>query len=727
METGAGGDGAPGVGAPGGGASVSFAPGDPSSKLLELERTLAAKDAVMEPGVMDSLRTYVASGGKPAAAIELLSENYRGYAQMSSLVCGWLELTEETEPSAHKHAQARAAQFSPLSPVAQLKDRGGDASAAATPRYYGDEDDTPQGGTTAPRIDATPPGSGFGAGGGAGPSAVAEALEGWRGRVRRDETFFLEQLIRRTFDPRLVDAVTGRPTWLTQLLHSDRGRGVLFSLAEKHPDCLLITVAIQHAWQHGHADEVKALGPAAASYFSIFHELLADHFRDLIGAGDDEARLAEATGAIRTACCQSLATYLFAQMMLADLANGGDAGLGAAQAAQSRAFATRVSQELRAAAAAAHGAGVVRRVAPLLAASDADAAATAVVGDLLQAADDFKRRRGTGLAAFPPETLRKLRDAYLGDEETSAGADVAGAAARLPAASRADGSDPDRPVAVFSNSPSTAPLRSPELLRALFDEAFRWDPNADPARNATARARCFDLIATATCGADEFGETRANLAAVFEWCAGTTRGVPLALEEGSSPFLETVRHPVPAAGALAWVKSAMGNPEHYKQVHAAANTAAYLHVVSEICKAHPRLRAEALETVSAAIGAMGKGANEQTHLATLDVAVELVELGLVLPALRAASEKWRRVVDPSHLRYFAGEVLEVAGPPYSGAFAAAALELLRAANAGKGMTRACDEFAEQCRRQRARGALQPPLSQDLDEVLDRLAGSGAGR
>jgi negative elongation factor C/D len=199
----------------------------------------------------------------------------------------------------------------------------------------------------------------------------------------------------------------------------------------------------------------------------------------------------------------------------------------------------------------------------------------------------------------------------------------------------------------------------------------------------------------------------------------------LCLEEGSSPFLETITHPVPAAGALAWVKSAMGNPEHYKQVHAAANTAAYLHVVSEICKAHVRLRLEALETVTAAIAAMGKGANEQTHLATLDVAVELVEHGLVLPALRAATDKWRRDVDPSHLRYFAGEVLEVAGPPYSGAFAAAALELLRAANAGKGMTRACDEFVEQCRRQRARGALQPPLSKDLDEVLDRLAGSGA--
>ena len=725
MEAGGGGDGSPGVGAPsvgapGGGASVSFAPGDPSSKLLELERTLAAKDAVMEPGVMDSLRTYVASGGKPEAAIELLSENYRGYAQMSSLVCGWLELTEENEPSAHKHA-GRAAEFSPLSPVAQLKDRGGDASAAATPRYYGDEDDTPQGGTTAPRVDTTPPGSGFAAGVGAG-AAVAEALEGWRGRVRRDEIFFLELLIRKTFDPRLVDAVKGRPTWLTQLLHSDRGRGVLFSLAEKHPNCLLITVAIQHAWQHGHADEVKALGPAAASYFSIFHELLADHFRDLISAGDDEARLAEATGAIRTACCQSLATYLFAQMMLADLANGGDAGLGSAQATQSRAFATRVSQELRAAAAAAHGASVVRRIAPLLAASDADAAAATVVGDLLQAADDFKRRRGTGLAAFPPETLRKLRAMYLDDDEESAAAPSGSlAAARLPEA-------PERSnEKASSEKPSTAPLQSPELLRALLDEAFRWDPNADPARNAEARARCFDLIARATCDDDEFGETRGKLAAVFDWCVGTTRGVPLALEEGSSPFLETVRHPVPAAGALAWVKSAMGNPEHYKQVHAAANTAAYLHIVSETCKAHPRLRLEALETVTAAISAMGKGANEQTHLATLDVAVELVEHGLVLPALRAASEKWRRVVDPSHLRYFAGEVLEVAGPPYSGAFAAAALELLRAANASGGMTRACDEFVEQCRRQRARGALQPPLNEDLDEVLDRLSGSGKGR
>ena len=281
-------------GAPGVVPTVRFASPDDSSKLLELERLLAAKDAVMEPGVMDSLRVYVASGGRPAAAIELLSENYRGYAQMASLVCGWLELTEDMEPGGgHKHEGNTAGGFTPLSPVAHFgkdKDRGGDASAAATPRYYGDEDDkddTPQGGTTVRRTESTPTKH---ESCGNTPGAVAEALLGWRTRVRRDETFFLEKLIRKKFDPRKVDAVKGRPTWLTLLLNSDRGRNVLFTLAEKHPNCLLIQVAIQHAWQHGHQDEVKALGPAAASYFSIFHQLLADHFRDLISAG--EVRLA---------------------------------------------------------------------------------------------------------------------------------------------------------------------------------------------------------------------------------------------------------------------------------------------------------------------------------------------------------------------------------------------------------------------------------------------------
>ena len=433
--------------------------------------------------------------------------------------------------------------------------------------------------------------------------------------------------------------------------------------------------------------------------------------------------------AITSAGCQSLATYLFAQMMLADLANGGEAGLAGGDGGdnkegvmsgaggdtdsnnirdtQSKALATRVSQELAAAATSAHGASVVRRIAPLLAATDADAVAMTAVGELLQAADDSRRRRGGGCGAFPPEMLKKLRAMYF--EEVPDGADAM---------------ETPPETSLPHEKPSTTPLRTPELLASLFQEAFRWDPGVDINRETRTRDACFDLIAAATT-ADGDGErldAASALRLTHDSLASTTRGAPLSLDEESSVLTTLHSSAVAAAGALAWVKSAMGNPEHYKQVYAATNTAVYLQVMSEVAKKWPRLRGQALDVITCALHAMGKGANEHTHLATLDTAVELVELGLVLPALDAATSAWQLHIDPSHLRYFAGEVLEVAGPPDSGAFAAAALRLLNAANAGKGMTRSADEFVEQCRRQRARGALTPALDKTLDAVLDRLAG-----
>ena len=48
------------------------------ASLLELEAALGRTDAVMEPRVERTLREYVAAGGRPAAAVQLLSEGYRG-------------------------------------------------------------------------------------------------------------------------------------------------------------------------------------------------------------------------------------------------------------------------------------------------------------------------------------------------------------------------------------------------------------------------------------------------------------------------------------------------------------------------------------------------------------------------------------------------------------------------------------------------------------------------
>ena len=722
----------PGMSAPPG-TSVSFAEPPGESKLLALERTLAAKDAVMEPEVLATLRDYVANGGKPAAAIELLSENYRGYAQMTGLVCKWLEITEpEGEKAGAGGAGHQRAGSGGIS--AAVSPQAGRGSGAATPTFGrpagAEDDDTPQGGGTMPRTGSAAFGLASGGGGGERANTptgqirdkTAAALRNWRARVRKDEMWFLERLIRRKFDPRRVDAAKGRPAWMQRLLVSDRGRAVLFSLAEAHPNCLLITIAIQHAWQHGHADEVRALGPAAASYFSIFHELLAEHFTALIAAGDDEDRRMGAVDVIKRACTQSLATYLFAQMMLADLARGGDAGLaGGGSSKAVSALASRTSRELEAAAAATHGSSTVRKIAPLLAESDADAVATAVAGDLLLTTEEERRRRGTeGVSVAPPlprGILKKLHALYLDDGHHGS------APPRHPPIAPPPGMGPPPGMAPPpSERPGANPLRQPELLRSLFDEAFRCNvgaaASADPGR-AESRAQCVDLIVRAVTdgGEDEVAEARRAL-------ESATRALEAAAR-GSAPEPESFRglvgYPPAAAGVIAWVSSAMGDPEHYRQVHAGASNQVYFGMLARAAVAQPRLRERALDAVGAALAAMGKGSSEALHLGALDVAVEMVEAGHVLPTIEAATERWSRHVDPSHLRYFAGEVLEVAGPPYGGRFASAMVRLLRGANHRRGMNRAIDEFVAQVRRQREGGRLHPNLAKEDDTFLDYLA------
>ena len=710
---------------------MSFAEPPGESKLLDLERTLAAKDAVMEPEVLATLRDYVANGGKPAAAIELLSENYRGYAQMTGLVCKWLEITEPEEEKAGAggagHQRAGSGGIS-----AAVSPQAGRGSGAATPTFGrpagAEDDDTPQGGGTMPRTGSAAFGLASGGGGerahtptGQIRDKTAAALRNWRARVRKDEMWFLERLIRRKFDPRRVDVAKGRPAWMQRLLISDRGRAVLFSLAEAHPNCLLITIAIQHAWQHGHADEVRALGPAAASYFSIFHELLAEHFTALIAAGDDEDRRADAVDVIKRACTQSLATYLFAQMMLADLARGGDAGLGGGSSKAVSALASRVSRELEAAAAATHGSSTVRKIAPLLAESDADAVATAVAGDLLLTTEEERRRRGiegnaAGVAPpLPRGILKKLHALYLDDSTRDA-------IAPPPGMGPPPGIAPPSSNANASERPGANPLRQPELLRSLFDEAFRCNvgaaASADPGR-AQSRAQCVDLIVRAVTdgGEDAVAEARRAL-------ESATRALEAAAR-GSAPepesFRDLVGYPPAAAGVIAWVSSAMGDPEHYRQVHAGASNQVYFGMLARAAVSQPRLCERALDAVGAALAAMGKGSSEALHLGALDVAVEMVEAGHVLPVIEAATERWSRHVDPSHLRYFAGEVLEVAGPPYGGRFASAMVRLLRGANARRGMNRTIDEFVAQVRRQREGGRLHPNLAKEDDTFLDYLA------
>ena len=53
---------------------------------------------------------------------------------------------------------------------------------------------------------------------------------------------------------------------------------LLFKLADRHQNCLLIDLAIQHAWR---ASRREARARVGSAYFGVFHELMADHFMSL--------------------------------------------------------------------------------------------------------------------------------------------------------------------------------------------------------------------------------------------------------------------------------------------------------------------------------------------------------------------------------------------------------------------------------------------------------------
>jgi hypothetical protein len=50
---------------------------------------LAAPDSVMEPKVLDWIKECLSAGKQPKDLLELLSDNYTGFAQMANLLYDW--------------------------------------------------------------------------------------------------------------------------------------------------------------------------------------------------------------------------------------------------------------------------------------------------------------------------------------------------------------------------------------------------------------------------------------------------------------------------------------------------------------------------------------------------------------------------------------------------------------------------------------------------------------
>eukprot|EP00879_Flechtneria_rotunda_P021413 GHRR01022570.1.p1 GENE.GHRR01022570.1~~GHRR01022570.1.p1 ORF type:complete len:302 (+),score=121.38 GHRR01022570.1:122-1027(+) len=271
--------------------------------LSELEARMRAPDSIMEPGVLQLLKEYLRAGGKPQAAIEDLSENFSGYAQMCNVMCRWLEIADVRVPGSNGSSKATTA-------------------AAATGHAAGH----------------------------AHPAAAT--AEGARsdGSIVPDEFELLQELAKERFNAAKFLGVfrRGNPDWLHELINHRRGRQLIYELSATHRNSLLLNYAIQRILKQGHQDEVAVVGSALASYFEVYHRLLASRLSGAIRATTPQ-QLLQIAAEISESCVDCQHTYVHAQQLL----------MAAARWSGGESVFRRLSQEVEAAAVAKHGAAKV--------------------------------------------------------------------------------------------------------------------------------------------------------------------------------------------------------------------------------------------------------------------------------------------------------------------------------------------------------------------------------
>jgi negative elongation factor C/D len=707
--------------------------------LLELEAKLREKDAIMEQNTCQTLREYVAAGGKPATAIDLLSDNYRGaWADGARFgVCAQARVRRRfARVSGGRRVRAalqrlRAARMRLHTPHAHTHAHARTGYAQMTSLVCRWLEDTSE---------AAPPASE--ALGGAGPSSASASAPpppAGAAAPTPDEYHFAQSVVRERFDGALVDAAmnwTAVPAWFLSLMASPRGRSLLYALAEQHRACNTLGLAISLAWQRGHVDEVSRLGATAAASFDIFHGVLTRRLAAVLDAGCADAR-AEAVEELRRLCGGSPATYLFTQMLLGKL--GGEPGGAPLR---------RLAQELERGVPGATSAALLRRMAPLLARSGADAAAVIAAGAVVEAAEAHAPHATLTAAAGRLWNVYKASagivieagattagddgdaaggggDADMQDDGMGADAGAADATAMEDDAARAPTPPPpDAPGGAGGGveGPGLEPLRVPAVLHALLHDAF--SPSAarapgaaaPPPPSASARGglpASMELLAL-SCAAPgaERSATRSALAAAARLAASASQGAapdPHALSQ-------LVSVPVAAAGMVTWVRAELADADFYRRVHAGAALSAYVGLLSAAAAAAPGTHPAIVDALAAALRVLGRGAPDRAE-ELLGVAPVLLRAGCVAPTL-AAAERWAAAdADPSLVRSFLASALAVAAPPYSRDFAAAVLRLCGRASMKRGAA-AVDTFATAVAR--AKGAWAPPLGAEEESALATL-------
>jgi negative elongation factor C/D len=293
-------------------------------------------------------------------------------------------------------------------------------------------------------------------------------------------------------------------------------------------------------------------------------------------------------------------------------------------------------------------------------------------------------------------------------------------------------------------APPLSVLRHPRVIEVLLRGLF------NPGRQLQAEAHTAHvaLLSLATAAleeeAQEAGGGAAAVAALLEQpAAAATRA---ALETAAEVAHKALRdeqlsggergafeaaadQPCAALGVLGMLRSRLTSAQYWTTAYHVHSEPPFLALLSSIAARQPALHADVLSLIADALAAMGHTpSGPDVARGLLDVALQLAAAGRVDEVLSWA-ERWARNADSGLVRHFVFGLLQLAAPPYSPLFAAAALRL---AGAG-GMRRQrvggrewaarvplLTEFAQACSAPAVAQALPQAEAATLRELLINL-------
>ncbi|EFA75412.1 TH1 family protein [Heterostelium album PN500] len=419
----------------------------------------------------------------------------------------------------------------------------------------------------------------------------------------------LKDIIMEKFDPKKADTIfsSSPPQWLDEMITDPDWRSLIYQLSEIHKNCLMLNFAIQKISDAGYQNEIASLS-TASTYFSVFNKVLLDSLIQLIKL--DEIELQESISEFKKTCCNSQHTYLYAQALIHNLS-------------QTYPNLKRIAQELELE--VFDKSKVARKISLMMSNISSYPAIYESISSILSS-----NTASTG-------DIIKLYNEY---------------------------SKPNVPPVEF--------LRIPALLELLLNDLFNPTKNLQQNKSKWIYIVAFCVsVPNTTTSLDsikeELNETIRAIDKVQSICQSNPLGSEL---QNVVPILkEYLELPIISMGILQWIQSNLMNKTNISSYNTLC-TPVYFEFLREICLKHPLHRQVILrilvnffelETDLDALAAL------EMRKTIIDNIVFIFCCGYVIPVLNVIRD-WAPKIDPSLVRYFINQVIEMIEPPYSKSF-----------------------------------------------------------